>query len=305
MLFVTPAISVVGIVGNVCSILVLAKQNWRKCSNILLLGLAVSDVMYLFGFNNIPKIIYTVFGKQSFLYSRYSSTVLFIFSEVCLIIDYSSGLISLTLPMLITIERLVTRTFIAVSGVFIFWYGNFIYTVFWFELGDKYDISVNKTVFVIVRSALFRQDRPTVYQIEEVWAYMSMRIPAVFTFIGCIVIGVKIKMASIKRRQLTGKQAKGSMNRTTKTLLAVCGVYTVTCAIASLPVVIPQYVSYSISEDSTTNICQVTYHIISTVVCVNSSCNFVIYIVFNKNFRVAYKALFIKGSKNNIAIRKR
>ncbi|BFZ04585.1 hypothetical protein BsWGS_07624 [Bradybaena similaris] len=318
LLFVIPAISAVGIVGNFCSILVLSKQNLKKCSNILLLGLAVSDLSSLFGINNIPRIIYTVFGKDSFPYSHYSSVILFIVSEICLIIDYSSCLISLTLPMLITIERLITvffplkvssiitprRTFVSVLGVFVFWYGNFIYAIFWFELHDEFQISENRTVYVIIRSALFKSDRDVVFKIEEVWAYMSMRIPAVFTFLGCIVIGIKIKFASVKRRQLTGKQTNESMNRTTKTLLAVCGMYMIACAITSLPVSLPQYVSYSISEETTTNICEVTYHLLDSVLCVNSSCNFVIYIIFNKNFREAYRALFIRGSKVNMTRRK-
>ncbi|CAG5127165.1 unnamed protein product [Candidula unifasciata] len=319
MLFVTPAICIVGIVGNVCSILVLAKQGLKKCSNILLLGLAISDITYLIGYNNPPKIVYVVFGKQSFLYPPYSSTILFVLSEIFLMIDYSSGLASLTLPMLITIERLVTvffplkvsriitpqRTVAAVSCVFIFWYSNFIYPLFWFELSNEYNASQNKTVYVIVRSALFQKDKHAIRPFEEAWAYFSVKIPATFTFIGCVIIGIKVKMVGMKRKLMTGKEIKGSMNRTTKTLLAVCGVYTVTCAVTSLTVFIPEYVSFSISEDRTTNLRLVTYQLMSTLVCVNSSCNFVIYIVCNKNFRDAYKALFIKTIRIDLPMKKR
>ncbi|CAG5127164.1 unnamed protein product [Candidula unifasciata] len=306
---VTPAISIIGIVGNVCSILVLLKQNCKKCSNILLLGLTISDLTYLIGFNSVPKIIYTLSGKQSFPYEASVSETLFFFYRIFLIIDYSSGFVGLTLPMLITIERLVTvffplkvskiitprRTIIAISGVFIFWYGNFIYTMFWFSLSYTYELSGNRSVYMIAHTEVFEHDKPAVYAINEAWIYLSMRIPSVFTFVGCIIIGIKIKMASDKRREMTGKNQ--SMYRTTKTLLAVCVVYTMTCAIASLPAIVPQYVSFSISDETTSNICQVTYHIISTAGCINSSCNFVIYIVFNKNFRDAYKALFSKSRR--------
>ncbi|CAG5127163.1 unnamed protein product, partial [Candidula unifasciata] len=233
-----------------------------------------------------------------------------------IIIDYSSGLTSLTIPMLITIERLVTifhplkvskiitplRTFLAISGVFIFWYVNFTYTVFWTSLSDTYDMLENRTVYVIIRSSLYDHDKDIVDDLEDLWTYSSLRIPPLFTFIGCIIIGIKIKMASVKRMQLTGREVSGSMNRTTKTLLAVCGMYTITCIIMLLPYFMPQYASYSVSEETSTGISQVLYQTINVVMCINSSCNFIIYIVFNKNFRDAYKALFIKNRQVNASV---
>lgn len=316
MVGITPTVSVIGIVGNFCSILVLSKQNWKKCSNILLLGLAISDITYLIAFNNVPKILYTVFGKESFPYPKVVSYFMFILLEISQVIDYSSGLTSLTLPMLITAERLITvfqplqastiitplRTMLAVSGVFIFWYVNFTYTAFWYALSDNFDMSRNSTVFVIIRSEWYEQDQAVMTILEDYWTYASLRIPPSFTFIGCVVIGIKIKMASMQRIKLTGRKVKGVMNRTTKTLLAVCGMYTMTCVIMLLPYFIPQYASYSVSEETSTIIGQVTYQIINIVLCCNSSCNFVIYIVFNKNFRDAYKALFIKDCKKNAII---
>ncbi|BFZ04587.1 hypothetical protein BsWGS_07626 [Bradybaena similaris] len=311
MVGITPMVSVIGIFGNFCSILVLSKQNWKKCSNILLLGLAISDITYLIAFNNVPKILYTVFGKESFPYPEIVSYVMFILLEISQIIDYSSGLTSLTLPMLITTERLITvfqplqastiitplRTFLAVSGVFIFWYVNFTYTAFWYGLSDNFDKFRNRTVFVIVRSDLYEHDKTVMTLLEDYWTYASLRIPPLFTFIGCVVIGIKIKMASLQRIKLTGRKVTGGMNRTTKTLLAVCGMYTITCVIMLLPYFMPQYASYSVSEEASSNVRQITYQIINIVLCINSSCNFVIYIVFNKNFRDAYKALFIKDYK--------
>lgn len=317
MLVITPAISAIGIVGNVCSILVLAKQNFRKCSNILLLGLAITDIMFLIGFNSVPKIVYTVWGKQTFPFSYYASEVLFICFELFLVIDYSSGYISITIPMLITIERLITiflplqvsqiitpkRTLFSVSCVFIFWYVNIIYTVFWFSLSDKHNFQENRTGYVIVRSPLFVHDKAAVFTIEEVWTYLSMRIPPVFTFLGSVVIGAKLKMTLAKRRRLTGNNSQRSMLQTTKTLLAVCMMYMITCLVISLPVIIPQYVSYLLTEEDVSNISLVVYQLINIVPCINCSCNFIIYILFNKKFSQAYKALFIKDKKKtNVAV---
>ncbi|CAG5121694.1 unnamed protein product [Candidula unifasciata] len=318
MLGITPAISIVGIIGNFFSILVLAKQKLKKSSNILLLALAISDTTFLIGFNSVPKFIYTAYGKDSFPYPEEASQILYILHEMLVLIDYGSGLASLTIPMLITIERLITifqplkvsrlitpqRTFIAICVVFIFWYASFTYIICWSALSETYDVALNRTVYVITRSALYEQDKSVKVQLEEMWTYFSLRIPAGFTFIGCVIIGVKLKVTSVKRRKLTGRKESGSMTRTTKTLLAVCGVYLPTCLIVLLPYFLPQQASYSVSEETSTVISQLLFQTTNVATCLNSSCNFIIYIVFNKNFREAYIALFIKDRRRNSALKK-
>lgn len=53
-----PCTSAVGIVGNMTRIVILARQGFKKCSNVLLLALSVSGVLFLTGINNFSKYMY-------------------------------------------------------------------------------------------------------------------------------------------------------------------------------------------------------------------------------------------------------
>ncbi|CAL1536890.1 unnamed protein product [Lymnaea stagnalis] len=310
MLGVTPAISLFGITGNVFSIVILYKHGLRKCSNILLISLAVSDFTFLIGFNSVPKFLYEVVNEvDGFRFSLEASYVLYYSYHVFHTMDYASGGISLTLPMFITVERLVavflplkfhqivtpTRTWWVVVLVSAFWYVYFIHTSLFVGFSYEHNVEFNRSIGVLTRSAYHYSNIQTVGILEETMSYLMMKIPPVFTMLGCVVIGVKVKMASSKRQKMTSKGGKSeSSNRTTKMLLAVCAVYTVACGILSLPTFVPQYIHYTMTSDAPSNLGRVMYQVINIVVCINSSYNFVIYVAMNKTFRDTYRALFVK-----------
>ncbi|XP_059153209.1 probable G-protein coupled receptor frpr-1 [Physella acuta] len=309
MLGITPAISLLGIVGNTFSILVLARQGLHKCSNILLISLAVSDITFLIGFNSVPKLIYEIVSDvEGFPYVRSVSYFLYVLYQIFHIMDYGSGGVSLTLPMLITVERLVavflplhfkqivtpSRTWTAVCCFTVFWYIFFIHMSFFltfeYETKTEYNISFG----LIKRSAYHYAHLDMVAMLEESMSYVYMRIPPVFTLVGCLVIGVRMKVVSVKRQAMMSKNSKeASNNRTTKMLLAVCSVYTVACGILSLPTYIPQYLYYTMTSDAPSNLGRIMYQVINIALCINSSCNFVIYVVMNKTFRDTYKSIFM------------
>ncbi|KAI8783461.1 G-protein coupled receptor C02B8.5 [Biomphalaria glabrata] len=96
---------------------------------------------------------------------------------------------------------------------------------------------------------------------------------------------------------MTSKEV--STNRTTKMLLAVCAVYTVTCAILTIPINIP-VISYGpFSEVHPSNIAIVMYQVMNLAICINSSCNFIIYVGLNKTFRKTYNQIFCSKSASD------
>ncbi|KAI8794371.1 FMRFamide receptor [Biomphalaria glabrata] len=308
MFGVTPAISVFGITGNVFSMLVLSRHGLRKSSNILLFSLAISDLTFLIGFNSVPKLLYEVSGNaEGFRYSEGVSYTLYILHHVFHNMDYACGGISLTLPMLITFERLVAvflplkfhqivtpvRTWCAVSTISTFWWVFFIHTSMYADFSYGFSDRLNQSVGLIVRSSYHYHNTNTVAILEETMSYLMMKIPPGVTLVGCIAIGVKVKMASAKRRKMSSSTSGESSRRTTKMLLAVCAVYTVTCGILSLPTFIPQYMAYTMTSDAPSNLGKVMYQVINIIVCINSSYNFIIYVAMNKNFRDTYKSLFV------------
>ncbi|CAL1540746.1 unnamed protein product [Lymnaea stagnalis] len=305
MFGVTPVISVFGVVGNIFSIIVLIKQGMRKCSNILLVSLAFSDITFLISFNSVPKIIYEAVWNHEYVgYSLIDTRVLFTAFNVFTILDYSFGMMGLTLPMLITIERLVViflplhfhrlvtpgRTWLAVVTLGVYGLSIFVYSSFWLELNYDLDPVKNTSVGIIQRSVFFYEQFHAAASLENFLVFSSMVTPPLFTVLGCLIISVKIKVTSIRRKKMTSKRS--SCSRTTRTLLAVCFIYTVSSTILSLPLYIPQYMSYSMTEEHPSSSGKVFYQLINTAVCINSSSNFVVYVVLNKNFRETYKRLF-------------
>ncbi|KAH9503951.1 hypothetical protein Btru_067443 [Bulinus truncatus] len=266
---VTPAISIFGVIGNIFSVIVLAKHGLNRSSNILLVSLAISDITFLVGFNSVPKLLYEIVGgTEGFVYDP----------DTCYIVPSR-------------------WTWTAVIVVSVFWYGFFIHMTFYVVLDFELDQSLNLTVGVMRRSEYHKKNPDAVAILEEVMSYLCSKIPPVITFLGCVTIGIKIKMASSERRKLTSRGTKGEPStRTTRMLLAVCAVYTVACVCIALPTFIPQYMHYSITNDAPSNLGRVLYQATVIVLCINSSCNFIIYVVINKNFRSTYLSLFTRRS---------
>ncbi|KAH9503950.1 hypothetical protein Btru_067442 [Bulinus truncatus] len=308
---VTPGISCFGIAGNVLSILILRRHGLHKCSNILLISLALSDMMFLIGFNNVPKLLYDVVGDvEMYTYDYSTSFALYAMFHVFNILNYASLGVSLTLPSVITCERLTAvflplrfrrvftpgRTWACVFLVYLFWYTFFTHMSFYRSLSFEFSPAVNMTVGLIKKSSYYFRNPRTVQHLEDAMSYLMMKIPAAATMIGCAVIWVRIRWVSIARRRLTRK-ASGSRDatgsHTTKILLAVCTVYTITCVVMSLPTFIPKYTYYTMTSDAPSNLSKIMYHLMNMAVCVNCSCNFVIYILMNQNFRDTYRAIVL------------
>lgn len=81
-----PCTSILGIAGNVASITILTRRGFGRCSNILLLALSVSDVLFLMGINNIPKYMYVLNIPRGY---HFTGTVNYMFT---LLICLSLGL---------------------------------------------------------------------------------------------------------------------------------------------------------------------------------------------------------------------
>lgn len=306
---ITPIISLLGIVGNALSIMILKRHGLQKCSNVLLISLAFSDLCYVIGCNNIPKALYDLHGQGRFVYSRALSHFLFVFYFFFFLLDYGMGLVSLSIPMLITVERLVAvylplrfpqiitpiRLWVSLFVVVLYHFSYLVYSCFYYKFEYRFDYEVNSTVGIMARSALFYKDQNVIPVLEEV--YFSIKVQPLFTLVGCVLIIIKAKIASRKRMEMTSTNAnkKSGSSKTTQTLLSVCFVYIFVCGVVALPAYIPEnYMSYSLTSDKPTNMGTIMYQVMNTVVCFNSSWNFIIYVALNKNFRDTLKEIMSK-----------
>ncbi|KAK6965508.1 neuropeptides capa receptor [Biomphalaria glabrata] len=306
MFGITPAISIFGFVGNILSIIVLVKHGMSKCSNILLVNLSFCNIIYLISFNSIPKIMYEAIWNHEYVgYSKSTCDALFILFTLFTLCDYTFGLMGMTLPMLITVERLVviffpfkfkqlltpTRTWLIIVCMSFYWLSIFVYSSFWQVLDYSFDSVRNVSIGLFTKSTFYNDNPESVAAIQNLMIYTSIIIPPIFTVTGCIVISIQIKISSAKRKKMTSSMR--STNRTTKTLLAVCAVYCVSSVVLSLPLFMPsEYASYDLTDEAPSNVGKLFYELANIVSCVQSSSDFIVYIGLNKQFRDTLRKLF-------------
>ncbi|CAG5133693.1 unnamed protein product [Candidula unifasciata] len=299
---VTPSISVLGIVGNTFSVIVLAKHGFRKSSNILLFTLAISDILFMIGW-----------GAGGFQYPEPSARILYYFYHIFDSLNWGSGPASLCIPPLITIERLIAvflplrfpsivtprRTIIAALIPNLFFYGIQIYVRTWFQFAYVFDISRNASVGIAIRTGVYWSQRHVSKALEIV--VNSLIGLVIFVGFGCVAIGIKVKLAAIRRLKMTnstraGKKTRGdhSTSRTTKMLLCLCVFYTIVCSPISLSTIMPDLMVFPvfIENPNFRSVGVFVYHIYKFLFAVNGSVNFVIYVAMCKNFRDTFLDLF-------------
>ncbi|KAK0045295.1 G-protein coupled receptor F59B2.13 [Biomphalaria pfeifferi] len=310
----TPMIAVLGVMGNLTSVTVLIKLGLRKSSDILLVALAVSDISYMIGANSPAKLIYQWGRMEGFAFSESVSRVCFYIYHLFDILDWGGGHTSVGLPVFITLDRLIAvffplkfklivtrhRTLAAVLLFYAYSYGIQIYIRFWYKFKYTSSDEYNVTIGLIDRSELFWAQQAASKVIEDI--YSASLAPLIAVSLGCLVIGIKLKLTALQRAKMTrrekkgkslhGKQAHSSSHRTTKTLLSVCGFYCITCVFISLPSMLPKDCFFPLFSSAPSQAAVIVYNVLQLILCVNATSNFVIYVVMNRNFRKTFLTLF-------------
>ncbi|CAG5131524.1 unnamed protein product [Candidula unifasciata] len=239
-----PCIGVIGILGNVTNIVILARQGFRKCSNILLFSLSVSDCLFLIGVNNIPIQLYLEYSK--FRFSETLNSMCFVLYMICSCANDFGLFSSVIIPVLITDERILAifypfqayviltprLTVIVLSCLYIV---DGIFCLYAVPLSYQLqNVLINDVVVGVIGPSDMRKihERSGVKQvIDQIVNYMTGVIPISLVTLGCIVIGLRIVQITNRRRQLTSSQvtasSKHGITKTTKTLLKICLLYIV------------------------------------------------------------------------------
>lgn len=309
-LIVYPIIGTLGMIANIISVIVLVHSGLNKPSNIFLLVLAVADSIALLGAINIPHIMahvpkYFGFGYKGWLYSPESSFIYFTFSATfaCL---YAYGLyVSAIICTFITLERIVavylplhftnivtpTRAWLACCGAFLFWLPYLVYTgMRWYAFAY-----IRPVYGVILYFSQYRKRDSMNFTLDLYFGNIFGKfIPLGIVLGGSILISIKVAMTLRKRQQMVAASSKvaTSGSRTTTTLLLVCFTFTVT-KIINLP-------SYFIDYNDGYQQAVGNLYGIFLVLCeyLNSSCNFFIYVLFNKKFRLVLFGLLSRKKKS-------
>ncbi|CAG5120242.1 unnamed protein product [Candidula unifasciata] len=243
-LVILPCISVLGIAGNVTGIIALAREGFRKCSNVLLFSLSISNLIYLIGVNKIFEYIYTSRNPSGFYFSEAVNYTCYILYLVWGLLSSLGGLTCPLIPLLITVERILVifypfKAFLILTPRRIIILLICVYVLLTiYMLGTLLTIIQLKTYViknvskaVIVRSDLLRN--PIIDDLftflRDLTNYLTGIIPLSLITVGCGIIGLKIIHVTKRRQKLTSKQIKANtkhgITKTTKTLLKICLLY--------------------------------------------------------------------------------
>ncbi|CAG5129395.1 unnamed protein product [Candidula unifasciata] len=239
-----PCIGVIGILGNNINIVILTRQGFRKLFNIILLSLAVSDCLFLFGINNGPIQVYA--EHQGYMFSETLNSICFVLFMICSCANDIGSFSSVIIPVLITGERIlaicypfkayailtprctviVLSCLYVIVGICCLYEVLLSYQLTYFVIDG---IVVGEMVITDMRVA---HERSGVKQlVDQIGNYLTGVIPISLVTTGCIVIGLRIVQITNRRRQMSPSQVTSStkhgITKTTKTLLKICLLYIV------------------------------------------------------------------------------
>ncbi|CAL1534738.1 unnamed protein product, partial [Lymnaea stagnalis] len=299
-LVVIPVVSLPGMIGNISSLIVLYRHGFKKTSNILLAALSLADSFYLVGVNNIPGLIHAYSAGRGFHFSQEVSYLLYGLYQFYRLLELWGNWCSLTLPVLITLERLVavyfpfqfpslvtsTRTWVAVFVFCVIWLPV---NVYYFFLEDLVFVQQGNEIVGRIVSMRSCANEDIYASVKKAAIILSEPIPIFLVVMGCITVGVRVRMANRKRKKMisvvVAVQKAAPAYRTTWTLMLVCIAYTVTIGTAFV-------LEMVVSVDWNAEVGVVLQLLVRLVKCVHSSCNFLIYIYINRNFRETYRSIF-------------
>lgn len=291
---VYPVIGVIGMIVNSISLVLLGKSGLDHSSNVLLFCLTLADMLCLLNALNIPFIMSgpTSWGVWSAPYMEAA-----FLAGLCLLLFVAGQLGSVTstyITILITCERmiaifcpirfksLVTPMKVWSTGLsgFIFWCPWVIYMKFK-EINFIYGVDSNVTGGIYASESGLH-DNVYVTLKMKVYVCFSHIVPFVLVTLGCAIISLKLATARRRRRLLTGVNKKQvSTNRTTKTLLMVCLVYSLMHVALFFNVVLQ-----TMDHINKLYTLSALYNLISNaLIYFNSTFNFFFYIAYNNKFR--------------------
>ncbi|CAL1539692.1 unnamed protein product, partial [Lymnaea stagnalis] len=296
-LFVNPTVSGLGLIGNLLSLSVLLCTGLKKSSYVLLFALTVSDTCWLLYALNTSRLLFLYGSRLGWIGWEFPQEIaygFFVMNQVIEFIANLGGYSSTTLPVVIMGERclavfyplkfnrLVTakRAWIVVLCVYLFWLpwclnSAFLYSFNYFRYRG---VSFGWTYF----SPYYIMNKNTIDLLDQyVFSTLASWVPVILVITGAVVLGVKIKISHRKRQGLlscTSAEPRAMSTRTTRTLVSVSVVFAVLYGYGVLTLLVKLKGIYVFLEEI---LSQSRYLVVN----INSSLNFVIYLLMNGKFR--------------------
>ncbi|KAK6961575.1 G-protein coupled receptor [Biomphalaria glabrata] len=298
--YVNPIVSILGFIANMMSIEILRRSGLSKPSNILLLGLVVSDSMSQMTTMNFAIILET-FGPNweypelcGWQYGDGLNYFLFVFNIIFKFLGFWGQYVNTAMPVLIVVERffavfkpltfrkLITRRKAITSVVFTY----FMWLPWAITWMSMYRLHILLSKIMVMSNDVADINDVTAFNIFYFYIcdIMTSWFPMTFVLFGCILTWVKVKMTLSQRKKLTSANQRVQWsNKTTRTLLTTCVIFTTTRIICSL-------MNYLIRGDEVL-IAYIKIEFVNLVFLINSSSNFFVYVFSNRKLFIIFKQI--------------
>ncbi|CAG5118254.1 unnamed protein product [Candidula unifasciata] len=288
-------ICVFGIVGNSINILVLCKHGFQETTNIILVALAASDLLFciILPMTRLKCIVSQFDPGFAVTLNTFVTVYLLMPKYVC----YATSLCYVTV---IAVERLVAVFFpFKVSRIF----NRALVKTIVVSVPNVAIVALIPTFLALTFSWIFYADldqtlavvRYTKFYLDhkdflDYYAWVGLNYffcvsSIVITSVCCIAIGIKLHQAAVKRETMT-LRSSGYDVRVVRMLVTICVVFLVVTIpnVGLFSYFVPNFIFTSTLHKLIDNFCAILYAI-------NSSANFLVYVTMSKKFARTYKSL--------------
>lgn len=286
-------VSMFGIVGNSINIMVLNKHGFREPTNIILVSLSISDLIFciLLPITRLKCIIRHF--DVSMAISMHTFVTVFFFMPKFVFLGTSFWLVAL-----IAVERFTAVFFpFHVSRIFRKTVVKFIVTTLvlasvvsispsFFALNYQlaYNEQFNQTIAMVTYTNFYQRSQ----SILDFYVWVGLTnifcsISMTTVLVCCLAIGFKLLRGAVKREQMTSKST-GYDVKVVKMLLTICVIY--------LCVQVPTIVMYSYFRPNfkfNSPVHQLFNDVCDVLCAINASANFVVYVTMSRKFANTYK----------------
>ncbi|RUS90663.1 hypothetical protein EGW08_001563 [Elysia chlorotica] len=203
------ALSIPGIFGNVSSIIVLTRQGFSRSSNILLMAVSISDFFTLLGISNVFKIWRTHFKSRI---SLQQARALFDFNAFQTFVLEMGYCMTILVTVLITVERIIAVYLPLKFPVIVRPFRTKIALLFCLAVAIfkgimgvlflEFAYNARKQIPNIKISDFYKNNMELYDVLTNIWDYGLGFIPVAAVSLGCILIAVKVSLAAAKRAKM-------------------------------------------------------------------------------------------------------
>uniref|UniRef100_A0A2C9KF77 G-protein coupled receptors family 1 profile domain-containing protein n=1 Tax=Biomphalaria glabrata TaxID=6526 RepID=A0A2C9KF77_BIOGL len=295
LLYLRPTVGTFGLILNFVTFIILSKIGFRKPSIILLLSLTLADSLYLISSVNVVSLL-ARFNHDRLKYKYYGWEIsgalamcVYILDRLLDVLYLLGAYVSTGVPVLITFERLIAtffplkfklivtskRVLIINVALWLFWTPWVLFSLSWTTLRTAVLPNGQMVTYKASAYESFNDFYFISFLNTYIFNILTTIVPISLVSLGCLVIGVKLKLIQHHRNlMVTSKET--SSRRTTLTLISVSIIFAVTSIIY-----FAFAISFSSSEFANAVITEVKYLLVD--IC--STSNFFAYIIFNTKFR--------------------